>query len=476
MPESKPTHLRTAWNKLSSSGEMNFGNILENGILTEGIRPLKSIKMDQIGPIQLFKTGDEYVSILFDDLTVTALSNISANHLTFLEDNKFEIELSLNNLSLSGNCTVFQSVASGSAIHSANGILNMFGENAYVNNVQSSDDDQGQKLNPDYQYIQQSIEYRTTLKSDEYNANNNGNTLVDTYYKNNDAISQIMSETNGFTANWPIHVSTIHGVKGSINSAGCCNQTYVSANDPNNKDKTICDELYLYHSHLMKFMFARAACNKVPSGSSSYCSNKNGNATEKDLQQGSTDTKFLDLIKDMQNFDKNSKVYDSPITVGEVMEHVKTKKSEEVIEVQEVSPIILKAEEEAKRMYDEWQMQYGHLEGRPIHEVHRKTLIQGEVLAPVINESRVVIRGRIVDQNNRYEVVLEEASVPEDTPAFNLGLKFNTDASERKTVVKHFNKNRFIHRVFYSRFDWLFEEDSFLHHVQSIINYTLNIR
>jgi hypothetical protein len=180
------------WNYLDNpdSGQYYLGNIIKNGLKVPewgiDIPPFATIQVGDIPEQTMFKWALEYLGVAMNNTVVSGLDTFTGGTMTCtpVSNNQTEVSLSLNfgQVTYSGNYDVGTSGVTGCAIASAAAIL---GGNVSVAALGTTPE-------------QENLELAAWYRDQPLQKNENGKTLVGTYYLQQDAIEAVTtSDTNG---------------------------------------------------------------------------------------------------------------------------------------------------------------------------------------------------------------------------------------------------------------------------------------
>jgi hypothetical protein len=247
--------LRLAWRQLWKPGTPYYlpaavaSGASGNGVV---VPRLAERPVPDLGPYNLFSAdpwGD--VSIALRENVLDGLPTIADGGFSYDDDTRaYAAKVTFGALEFSGQYFLAGDGLAGCALASISGLLHEIPTLAAARSGETPlPGDEPQP--PEQVQIALAQDYRSRLVRSEA-----GLDLVARYYDNNEAMNEIASGQNVFTANFTTVTTTADGER--VNSVDLANRTTAAAKNPSDPDETVGDTAYRAHSYTMQILFARA--------------------------------------------------------------------------------------------------------------------------------------------------------------------------------------------------------------------------
>lgn len=303
--------LRLAWKRLWKKGTPYYlPTVIAEGVSKDGhdVPPLSPVPVQNIGPLDIVDAPViGTLSVEMTDNQLKGLQNIEDGGFTYDDTNQtFSAALKADGaLEFSGNYQIYSSSkATACAINAAHTVLGGGGAGAGGSgagganaDVDENDDANG---NSDPSDLDVARDYRTRLLQSE-----NGQTLVGTYYDNNEAMSIMFESSEAPAHNWRA-MWTQYKHNGDSTTQDLIDQTSLACRNPDDDNHTVGGFEFSDHSFTLQTAMLTNALQMKSSGK----------------YEG--DPRFTKLTRDIACFKCAATIHNQEQTAGSVMQTVKT--------------------------------------------------------------------------------------------------------------------------------------------------------
>lgn len=285
--------LKKAWERLWKKGSPYYlPRVIAKGIVKKGhtVKPLSPLTVKDLGPIDLVNLEKLTLSVGMKDNTLTGLDNIENGGISYDDTNQTfsAIIASDGNFVFSGKYQLYtSSKVVACAIDAAQSILSM-------ETADASEGPPRAQAKDDHSDLDVARDYRSKLVENE-----NGRTLVGTYYDNNEAMSLMFESSEKPAKSWQ------QFWKQNPSTKQLMTRTSKACRNPHDSDHTVGGTPFNTESLTMAAGLLRQTNKMLDSG------------------KYKDDPRFQKLASDISNFKGVATKHDDEKTAGSVMDTVK---------------------------------------------------------------------------------------------------------------------------------------------------------